>query len=49
MPNGLEKRMSYNVNKTSVFIDSFIDSFIDNSSLGSLVTNLDKHDFKYLN
>ena len=48
MPNGLEKRMSYNVNKTSVFIDSFIDSFIDNSSLGSLVTNLDKHDFKYL-
>ena len=48
MPNGLEKRMSYNVNKTSVFIDSFIDSFIDNSSLGSLVRNLDKDDFKYL-
>ena len=43
--NGLEKYMSFTINNKLSFIDSF--KFIS-SSLGSLVKNLSKDDFKYL-
>ena len=43
--NGLEKYMTFNINNKSVFIYSF--QFLS-FSLNSLVTNLDKNDFKYL-
>ena len=45
IPNGLEKYMSFSINNTLSFIDSF--QFLS-SSLDSLVENLDKDDFKYL-
>ena len=43
--NGLEKYMSFTLNKNLVFIDSML--FI-NSSLDKLVKNLSSEDFKYL-
>ena len=43
--NGLEKYMSFSINKKLSFIDSF--QFLS-SSLGSLVKHLNKDDFKYL-
>ena len=43
--NGLEKYMAFTINKYLVFIDSM--QFI-NSSLDSLVRNLEDKDFKYL-
>ena len=46
IPNRLEKYMSFNINNKLHFIDSF--QFIS-SSLDSLVKNLGKDDFKYLN
>ena len=45
IPNGLEKYMSFTINKKLSFIDSF--QFLS-SSLDSLVKNLNKDDFKYL-
>ena len=44
-PNGLEKYMSFNINIKLIFSDS---SQFLSSSLGSLVKNLGKDDFKYL-
>ena len=44
IPNGLEKYMSFNINKL-IFIDSF--HFLS-SPLDSLVNNLSKDYFKYL-
>ena len=43
--NGLEKYMTFSINKKLSFIDSF--QFL-NSSLDSLLKNLGKDDFKYL-
>ena len=43
--NGLEKYMSFSINKKLSFIDSF--QFLS-SSLDSLLKNLGKDDFKYL-
>ena len=43
--NGLEKHLSFNINNTLSFIDSF--QFLS-SSLDSLVKNLGEDDFKYL-
>ena len=45
MPNGLEKYMTFTVNKNLVFIDSM--QFM-NSSLDLLVKNLNDRDFRYL-
>ena len=45
MPNGLEKYMSFTLNKNLVFIDSML---FMNSSLDKLVQNLSDKDFKYL-
>ena len=45
IPNGLEKYMSFSLNKNLVFIDSM--QFM-NSSLEKLVKNLSDNDFKYL-
>ena len=45
IPNGLEKYMSYNINKNLIFTDSL--PFLS-SSLDILVKNLGKDDFKYL-
>ena len=45
IPNGLEKYMSFTINRKLGFIDSF--QFLS-SSLDSLVKNLNKDDFKYL-
>ena len=45
IPNGLEKYMTYFLNKNLVFIDSM--QFM-NSSLHKLVKNLSDEDFKYL-
>ena len=45
IPNGLEKYMSFSVNKNLVFIDSML---FMNSSLDKLVKNLSDKDFKYL-
>ena len=45
IPNGLEKYMTFTINKNLVFIDSM--QFM-NSSLDSLVNNLSGIDFKYL-
>ena len=42
IPNGLEKYMTFTINRNSVFIDSM--QFM-NSSLESLVKNLSDHDF----
>ena len=44
IPNGLEKYVSFTINKKLIFIDSF--QFLS-SSLDSLVKNLNKDDFKY--
>ena len=44
-PNGLKTCMSFTINNKLSFIDSF--QFL-NSSLDSLVKNLNKDDFKYL-
>ena len=46
IPNGLERYMSFSINNKLCFIDSF--QFLS-SSLDSLVKNLGKDDFKYLN
>ena len=46
IPNGLEKYLSFSINNKLGFIDSF--PFLS-SLLDSLVKNLNKHDFKYLN
>ena len=45
IPNGLEKCMTFTINKNLVFIDSM--QFL-NSSLYPLVNNLSDNDFKYL-
>ena len=45
IPNGLEKYMTFFLNKNFVFMDSM--QFI-NSSLDKLVKNLSDEDFKYL-
>ena len=45
IPNGLEKYMSFSLNKNIVFIDSIL--FL-NSNLDNLATNLGSEDFKYL-
>ena len=45
IPNGLEKYMSFTINKSLVFIDSM--QFIK-SSLDTLVKNLMDENFKYL-
>ena len=45
MPNGLEKYMTFTINKNLVFIGSM--QFM-NSSLDSLAKNLSDKDFKYL-
>ena len=45
IPNGLEKYMSFTLNKNLVFIDSML---FMNSSLDKLVKNLSDRDFKYL-
>ena len=45
IPNGLEKYMTFTVNKNLVFIDS--NQFM-NSGLDSLVETLSNDDFKYL-
>ena len=45
IPNGLEKHMAFTINRNLVFIDSM--QFM-NSSLGSLVKNLQDHDFVFL-
>ena len=44
--NGLEKYINFTINNKLSFIDSF--QFLS-SSLDSLVKNLGKYDFKYLN
>ena len=43
--NGLEKYMSFTLNKSIVFIDSML---FMNSSLDKLIKNLNDNDFKYL-
>ena len=45
IPNGLEKYISFTINNKLNFINSF--QFL-NSSLDSLVKNLNKDDFKHL-
>ena len=45
IPNGLEKYMSFTLNKNIVFIDSML---FMNSSLDKLAGNLGNEDFKYL-
>ena len=45
IPNGLEKYVTFTVNKNLVFIDSM--QYM-NSSLDTLVKNLSDNDFKYL-
>ena len=45
IPNGLEKYMSFSINNTLSFIDSF--QFLS-SSLDSLVKNVSNDDFKSL-
>ena len=45
-PNGSEKYMSFSIDNKSSFIDSFQ---LLSYSLDSLVKNLAKYDFKYLN
>ena len=45
IPNGLEKYMTFTLNKNLVFIDSML---FMNSSLDKLVKNLSDKDFKYL-
>ena len=45
IPNGLEKCMNLTINSQSRFIDSFQ---FRSPSLDSLVTNLNKDNFKYL-
>ena len=45
IPNGLEKYMSFTLNKKLVFIDSML---FMNSNLDRLVKNLSDEDFKYL-
>ena len=45
IPNGLEKRMAFTLNKNIVFIDSML---FMNSSLDKLVKNLSDGDLKYL-
>ena len=45
IPNGLEKYMSFTLNKNLVFIDSML---FMNSSLDKLVKSLGSEDFKYL-
>ena len=45
IPNGLEKYLTFTINKNVVFIDSM--QFI-NSSLDALVKNLSDNDFKHL-
>ena len=45
IPNGLEKYMSFTINKNLIFIDSML---FMNSSLDKLVKNLSDEDFKYL-
>ena len=45
IPNGLEKYMSFTLNKNLVFIDSML---FMNSSLDKLVKSLSNKDFKYL-
>ena len=45
IPNGLEKYMSFTLNKNIVFIDSML---FMNSSLDKLAKNLSDEDFKYL-
>ena len=45
IPNGLEKYMSFTLNKNLVFIDSML---FMNFSLNKLVKNLSDEDFKYL-
>ena len=44
IPNGLEKYMTFTINRNLVFIDSM--QYM-NSSLDSLVKNLSDNDFKY--
>ena len=41
IPNGLEKYMTFTINRNLLFIDSM------NSSLDALVKNLSDNDFKY--
>ena len=45
IPNGLEKHMSFTLDKNIVFIDSML---FMNSSLDKLAGNLSWEDFKYL-
>ena len=45
IPNGLEKYMSFTLNRNLLFIDSML---FMNSSLDKLVKNLNNSDFKYL-
>ena len=45
IPNGLEKYLRFSISNKLIFIDSFQNR---SSSLGSLVKNLAKDDFKYL-
>ena len=45
IPNGLEKRISFTINKNLIFIDSM--QFM-NSSLDALVENFTDNGFKYL-
>ena len=45
VPNGLEKYMSFTLNKNTVFIDSML---FMNYSLDKLAKNLSSEDFKYL-
>ena len=45
VPNGLEKDMTFTINKNLIFIDSM--QFM-NSSLDALVRNLSDNDFEYL-
>ena len=45
IPNGLEKYISFTLNKNIIFIDS---TLFMNSSLDKLVKNLGTEDFKYL-
>ena len=45
IPNGLEKCMSFTLNKNLAFIDSML---FMNSSLDKVVKNLSAEDFKYL-
>ena len=46
IPNGLEECISFNINNELMFIDSFQ---VLSSSLDSLVKNVGKYNFKYLN